>query len=79
MFGAEAAQLVLGHQNVSTTEIYAEKNRARYEEIVKQIGWDDDASPCSRVPSRRHPSADGAAARRGSADKPVSRAQNMFP
>jgi integrase len=38
MFGAEAAQLVLGHQNLSTTEIYAEKNRAKYEEIVKQIG-----------------------------------------
>jgi integrase len=37
-FGAEAAQLVLGHQNLSTTEIYAEKNQARYEEIVRQIG-----------------------------------------
>lgn len=37
-FGAEAAQLVLGHRNLSTTEIYAEKNRARYEEIIKQIG-----------------------------------------
>jgi hypothetical protein len=38
LFGAEAAQLVLGHRNLSTTEIYAEKNRARYEEIAKQIG-----------------------------------------
>lgn len=37
-FGAEAAQLVLGHQNLSTTEIYAEKDRRRYEEIVRQIG-----------------------------------------
>ena len=37
-YGAEAAQLVLGHRNLSTTEIYAEKNRARYEEIVKEIG-----------------------------------------
>jgi integrase len=38
MFGAEAAQLVLGHQNLSTTEIYAEKDRKRYEEIVRAIG-----------------------------------------
>lgn len=37
-YGAEAAQLVLGHQNLSTTEIYAEKNRKRYEEIMKEIG-----------------------------------------
>jgi site-specific recombinase XerD len=37
-FGAEAAQLVLGHQNLSTTEIYAEKDRKRYEEIIKEIG-----------------------------------------
>lgn len=37
-FGAEAAQLVLGHQNLSTTEIYAEKDRKRYEEIVREIG-----------------------------------------
>jgi integrase len=37
-FGAEAAQLVLGHQNLSTTEIYAEKNRSRYEEIMREIG-----------------------------------------
>jgi integrase len=38
MFGAEAAQLVLGHQNLSTTEIYAEKNHTQYEEIMKRIG-----------------------------------------
>jgi len=37
-FGAEAAQLVLGHRNLSTTEIYAERNRGRYEEIIKEIG-----------------------------------------
>ncbi len=37
-FGAEAAQLVLGHQNLSTTEIYAEKDMARYRDIIKQIG-----------------------------------------
>ncbi len=37
-FGAEAAQLVLGHQNLSTTEIYAEKNQKRYEEIITKIG-----------------------------------------
>lgn len=37
-FGAEAAQLVLGHQNLSTTEIYAEKDMARYREIIKEIG-----------------------------------------
>jgi integrase len=38
IYGAEAAQLVLGHQNLSTTEIYAEKDRAKYEEIMKKIG-----------------------------------------
>lgn len=37
-FGAEAAQLVLGHQNLSTTEIYAEKDMARYRQIAKEIG-----------------------------------------
>jgi len=37
-YGAEAAQLVLGHRNLSTTEIYAEKNREQYEQIVKEIG-----------------------------------------
>ena len=38
MFGAEAAQLVLGHRNLSTTEIYAERDRVRHEEIVKSMG-----------------------------------------
>ena len=37
-YGAEAAQLVLGHRNLSTTEIYAEKNRELYEQIMKEIG-----------------------------------------
>ena len=37
-FGAEAAQLVLGHNNLSTTEIYAEKDRRQYAEIIKQLG-----------------------------------------
>lgn len=37
-FGAEAAQLVLGHQNLSTTEIYAEKDMARYRDIIREIG-----------------------------------------
>ncbi len=37
-YGAEAAQLVLGHKNLSTTEIYAEKNREQYEQIMKEIG-----------------------------------------
>jgi integrase len=37
-FGVEAAQLVLGHQNLSTTEIYAEKDMARYREVMKEIG-----------------------------------------
>ena len=37
-YGAEAAQLVLGHRNLSTTEIYAEKNRGQYEQIMKEIG-----------------------------------------
>ena len=37
-YGAEAAQLVLGHRNLSTTEIYAEKNREQYEQIMKEIG-----------------------------------------
>ena len=38
LFGAEAAQTVLGHHNLSTTEIYAEKNRGRYADIMQQIG-----------------------------------------
>ena len=37
-YGAESAQLVLGHRNLSTTEIYAEKNHEKYEQIMKEIG-----------------------------------------
>jgi integrase len=36
-FGVEAAT-VLGHSKVETTEIYAEKNRDRAEQIVREIG-----------------------------------------
>jgi integrase len=37
-FGVEGAQLVLGHRKLSTTEVYAERNRALYERIIKEIG-----------------------------------------
>ncbi|NLS92125.1 MAG: site-specific integrase [Planctomycetaceae bacterium] len=37
-FGVEAAQLVLGHRKLSTTEIYAEKSREKYEEIIREVG-----------------------------------------
>ena len=37
-FGVEAARLVLGHQNVSTTEIYAERDIRRYREVIKICG-----------------------------------------
>ncbi len=37
-FGVEAAQLVLGHRKLSTTEIYAEKNREKYQQIIRKIG-----------------------------------------
>ena len=37
-FGIEAASTVLGHSNLRTTEIYAEKNLAQAIEIAKQIG-----------------------------------------
>lgn len=37
-FGAEAAKTVLGHRHLSTTEIYAEKDRAKYASIMKQLG-----------------------------------------
>jgi len=37
-FGVEAAQVILGHSEISTTEIYAEKNRAAALDIAKQIG-----------------------------------------
>lgn len=37
-FGAEAARLVLGHRHLSTTEIYAERDRGLYESIIKSTG-----------------------------------------
>jgi integrase len=37
-YGVEGAQLVLGHRKLSTTEIYAEKNREKYEEIIREVG-----------------------------------------
>ncbi len=37
-FGVEAAQVVLGHSRVDTTEIYAETNTARAIEVAAQIG-----------------------------------------
>lgn len=37
-YGAEAAKLVLGHRHLSTTEIYAEKDRARYLQIMGAVG-----------------------------------------
>jgi integrase len=37
-FGAEAAQTILGHKHLKTTEIYAEKNLAVARKIMRQIG-----------------------------------------
>ena len=37
-FNTEAARLVLGHRHLSTTEIYAERDRELYESIVKSTG-----------------------------------------
>lgn len=37
-YGLEAARLVLGHQELSTTEIYAERDIARYRQIMAEIG-----------------------------------------
>lgn len=36
--GAEAARLALGHSNLSTTEIYAERDRQKYMEIMATMG-----------------------------------------
>jgi integrase len=38
LFGLESTQAVLGHANLSTSEIYAEKNLARAAEIMREIG-----------------------------------------
>lgn len=37
-FGIEAAQVVLGHANISTTEIYAEKDRELAAHVMQQLG-----------------------------------------
>ncbi len=37
-FGAEAAQVTLGHANLEVTEIYAERNQALAAEIMHKIG-----------------------------------------
>ncbi len=37
-FGLEAAQVIMGHQRASTTEIYAEAQRQRITEIAARIG-----------------------------------------
>tara|TARA_R110002072_G_C7974418_1_gene535198 strand:- start:9969 stop:11216 length:1248 start_codon:yes stop_codon:yes gene_type:complete len=37
-FGIEAAQVVLGHANISTAEIYAEKDRKLAEQVMQQRG-----------------------------------------
>lgn len=37
-FGVEAAQVVLGHANIATAEIYAEKNRDLAAEVMQQLG-----------------------------------------
>ena len=37
-YGREAARLILGHRSASTTEIYAEKDKAKAIEIMKEMG-----------------------------------------
>src|SRR5439155_16055275 len=37
-FGIENAQIPLGHKHTSTTEIYAEKKRKAYIEMMKKAG-----------------------------------------
>jgi site-specific recombinase XerD len=37
-YGAEAAQAVLGHAELSTTEIYAEKSLEAARQIMREIG-----------------------------------------
>lgn len=37
-YGAEASKLCLGHKHLSTTEIYAEKDRAKYAQIMSKVG-----------------------------------------
>tara|TARA_R110002111_G_scaffold55414_4_gene95295 strand:- start:856 stop:1071 length:216 start_codon:yes stop_codon:yes gene_type:complete len=37
-FGIEAARVVLGHKSAGVTEIYAELDRAKAEEIMGKVG-----------------------------------------
>lgn len=37
-FGVEDAGIVLGHKKANTAEIYAAKNRKRYEEVISKVG-----------------------------------------
>lgn len=37
-YGPEAAQVILGHANLATTEIYAERNWDRASEIMQEVG-----------------------------------------
>jgi integrase len=37
-FGLEAAQAVLGHSELDTTELYAEKSKAAARDVMRQIG-----------------------------------------
>jgi hypothetical protein len=37
-YGLEAAKLILGHQSMATTEIYAEKDLAKAIDIVQELG-----------------------------------------
>ncbi len=37
-FGSEAAQGILGHKNLSTTEIYAERDLAAAARIMAEVG-----------------------------------------
>lgn len=37
-YGLEAARLILGHQSMATTEIYAEQDMAKATRIVEEMG-----------------------------------------
>jgi hypothetical protein len=37
-YGVEAAKVVLGHTKVETTQIYAERDLSKAQEIMREIG-----------------------------------------
>jgi site-specific recombinase XerC len=37
-FGLEAAQVILGHSELSTTQVYAERDLTRAAAVIKEIG-----------------------------------------